>query len=77
MKKPDQPDFESQMAQLEALVGRLESGELSLDEAMQTFEQGIQLTRQCQQALDKAEQKVQVLLGQGEDAKLAPMSDQD
>ncbi|MCH8529767.1 MAG: exodeoxyribonuclease VII small subunit [Saccharospirillum sp.] len=77
MSKPDQPDFESQMAQLEALVGRLESGELSLDEAMQTFEQGIQLTRQCQQALDKAEQKVQVLLGQGDDAKLAPMPDQE
>lgn len=77
MSKPDQPDFESQMAQLEALVGRLESGELSLDEAMQTFEQGIQLTRQCQQALDKAEQKVQVLLGQGDDAKLAPIPDQE
>lgn len=77
MSKPDQPDFESQMAQLEALVGRLESGDLSLDEAMQTFEQGIQLTRQCQQALDKAEQKVQVLLGQGDDAKLAPMPDQE
>ena len=77
MSKPDQPDFESQMAQLEALVGRLESGELSLDDAMQTFEQGIQLTRQCQQALDKAEQKVQVLLGQGEDARLAPMPDQE
>lgn len=77
MSKPDQPDFESQMAQLEALVGRLESGELSLDEAMQTFEQGIQLTRQCQQALDTAEQKVQVLLGQGDDAKLAPLPDQE
>lgn len=77
MSKTDQPDFESQMAQLESLVGRLESGELSLDEAMQTFEQGIQLTRQCQQALDKAEQKVQVLLGQGDNASLAPMPDQE
>ncbi|MHA7880348.1 MAG: exodeoxyribonuclease VII small subunit [Saccharospirillum sp.] len=77
MSKQDQPDFEQQMAQLESLVGRLESGDLSLDEAMQTFEQGIQLTRQCQQALDTAEQKVQVLLGQGEDAQLAPMPDQE
>lgn len=77
MSKPTQPDFEGQMAQLEALVGRLESGELSLDEAMKTFEQGIQLTRHCQQALDEAEQKVQVLLGQGDDARLAPMPEQE
>lgn len=68
-------DFETQMHALEQLVERLESGELSLDDAMKTFEQGIRLTRDCQTALDKAEQKVQVLLGDGGDERLEPLSD--
>lgn len=77
MSEQKTPDFESKMDALEGLVERLESGELSLDEAMKTFEQGIKLTRECQSALDAAEQKVQILLGQGDDEHLEPFSPEE
>jgi exodeoxyribonuclease VII small subunit len=59
---PALPAFEAALAQLESLVTRLESGELPLDEALRTFEQGVRLTRECQSALGAAQQKVQQLL---------------
>ena len=55
-------DFEQSLADLQALVERLENGELSLEESLAAFEQGIALTRDCQGALAQAEQKVQILL---------------
>jgi exodeoxyribonuclease VII small subunit len=58
--------FEQTLGQLEQLVTRLESGELPLDEALRAFEQGVRLTRECQAALTAAQQKVQILLQQGE-----------
>lgn len=58
------PNFEKSIEQLESLVEALESGDLSLEESLKTFEKGINLTRQCQQALTDAEQKVQILLQQ-------------
>jgi exodeoxyribonuclease VII small subunit len=58
--------FEATLAQLEELVARLESGELPLDEALRSFEQGVRLTRECQNALTSAQQKVQQLLQRGE-----------
>ncbi|HET8902533.1 MAG TPA: exodeoxyribonuclease VII small subunit [Saccharospirillum sp.] len=69
--------FETKMSQLETLVSQLESGELSLDDAMKTFEQGIKLTRECQSALDQAEQTVQVLLGEPGQEKLTPLTDSE
>ncbi len=54
------------MAQLEALVARLESGELPLDQALACFEQGVRLTRECQSALSAAQQRVQLLLQRGD-----------
>lgn len=64
------PAFEQTLARLEALVAQLESGELPLDEALRTFEQGVRLTRDCQAALSAAQQKVQLLLQRGESAVL-------
>lgn len=62
-RTPEQtPDFESALAELEALVERMEQGEVSLEESLQLFERGVNLTRTCQQALKAAEQKVQILL---------------
>ncbi|MFJ2985780.1 MULTISPECIES: exodeoxyribonuclease VII small subunit [unclassified Pseudomonas] len=55
-------DFEQSLADLQALVERLENGELSLEDSLAAFEQGIALTRDCQGALAQAEQKVQILL---------------
>ncbi len=57
-------DFEKALAELEARVHQLESGDLSLEEALKAFEEGVRLTRDCQQALKQAEQKVQLLLEQ-------------
>ncbi len=56
------PDFETSLGQLEALVEALESGALSLDDALRTFEQGVGIARQCQKALSEAEQRVQQLV---------------
>ncbi len=56
------PDFEQALAELESIVERLEQGDLSLDESLQQFERGVQLTRTCQGALKQAEQKVEILL---------------
>ncbi len=66
-KKPvsqdvQQFDFEEALGQLEALVSAMEEGELSLEESLQAFEKGVKLTRECQTALENAEQKVQTLL---------------
>ncbi|MDV7212002.1 exodeoxyribonuclease VII small subunit [Azotobacter beijerinckii] len=55
-------DFESSLAELQQLVERLEGGDLSLEDSLTCFEQGIRLTRDCQAALGQAEQKVQILL---------------
>ncbi len=55
-------DFERALAELETQVQRLEGGDLPLEDALKAFEEGVRLTRQCQQSLDAAEQKVQLLL---------------
>ena len=62
-------NLEKALADLEALVEDLESGDLPLDKAMKKFEDGVKLTRSCQAALKDAEQKVQILLNSagGED----------
>jgi exodeoxyribonuclease VII small subunit len=64
--------LEKSLAELEALVERLESGELSLQQALKEFERGIKLTRQCQAALKEAEQKVEILLKNTDDAEPEP-----
>jgi exodeoxyribonuclease VII small subunit len=64
-KKPDpskKPDFEHSLARLEEIVRKLESANLSLDEAMKLFEEGVQLSRDCQKYLEHAEGKVELLL---------------
>lgn len=68
------PDFERALAELEALVARLESGELPLEEALQTFERGVTLTRQCQGALKAAQQKVEILLKRSGEAGVEPFA---
>ncbi len=55
-------NLEKSLADLEALVEELETGDLPLDKAMKKFEEGIKLTRNCQAALKNAEQKVEILL---------------
>jgi exodeoxyribonuclease VII small subunit len=58
------PDFERSLEELETLVQRMEKGDLSLEDSLAQFERGIALTRACQQALQQAQQKVDILVGQ-------------
>ena len=55
-------NLEKSLAELEALVEELETGELPLEKAMKKFEDGIKLARGCQSALRDAEQRVEILL---------------
>ena len=63
-KKNNTINFEKTLQELEKLVEKMESGELSLEESLQCFEKGVALTRSCQKALAEAEQKVRILLQQ-------------
>jgi exodeoxyribonuclease VII small subunit len=54
--KPDKkPDFETALAELEGLVSKLESGDLSLDQSLACFKRGVELTRHCQSAQKNVE----------------------
>lgn len=63
------PDFEQALAELEALVARLEGGDVPLDEALMLFERGVALTRHCQASLQAAQHKVEILLKRGAEAQ--------
>jgi len=54
--------FEEQLAQLETVVERLERGELSLDESVRLFEEGVKLSNACKKELEAAEGRIQVLV---------------
>ena len=54
-------NFEAALEELEQLVERMETGELSLEESLKAFERGVALTRDCQKALKDAELRVQAL----------------
>lgn len=55
-------EFEKKLNRLEEIVASMESGELSLEDSLKNFEDGIKLARECHQQLNEAEQKVQLLL---------------
>ena len=63
-KSSGEPTFEKALAELEKIVARMESGELSLEEALATHKRGIELARLCQQKLEAAQQQVKVLEGE-------------
>lgn len=73
--KPSAPlrkgDFEKSLARLEEVVKGLENTDLSLDEAMRLFEEGVKLSRECQKQLEEAEGRVEILLKKA-DGKIAP-----
>ncbi|HEX6509409.1 MAG TPA: exodeoxyribonuclease VII small subunit [Chloroflexota bacterium] len=70
LSPPDTPDFERALGELESLVERLERGDLPLEEALRTFERGVELTRHCQTSLKAAQQKVEILLKRGGQANI-------
>ena len=64
--------FEQSLEELEALVEKLESGDLRLEDSLQAFERGVVLTKECQSALKTAELRIEQLMG-GENGKLVAM----
>ena len=74
-KKKDAPaSVETALGELEQIVTRLESGDLPLEDALNEFERGVQLARQGQVKLQQAEQRVQILLSDNEEAPLTPFT---
>ena len=61
-QEPNIPDFEKSLSELEALVERMERGELTLEQSLEHFERGMKLSRSCQLALEQARLKVDQLL---------------
>ncbi len=68
-KNRKQPDFETALTELETLVEQMEAGDITLEESLKLFERGVTLTRDCQQALQGAQQKVEILLQKTEQAQ--------
>jgi len=66
------PDFERSLQELEALIARLERGDLPLADSLALFEQGVALTRRCHAALADARQRVEILLQDGGTAAFDP-----
>ena len=64
MSKPSELSFEQALAELEKIVSKMESGELSLEQALATHKRGLELARFCQQRLEAAQQQVKVLEGE-------------
>lgn len=65
-KKTKVSGFEATLQELEAIVAKMEQGELPLEEALKNFERGVKLVKQCQEELKQAEQKVKILTADGE-----------
>jgi exodeoxyribonuclease VII small subunit len=66
--------FETSMLRLETVVERLEDGELSLEDALRLFEEGVALTRQCGERLSDAERRIEVLMQQGGEWSARPFA---
>ncbi|MNJ93476.1 Exodeoxyribonuclease 7 small subunit [compost metagenome] len=62
-------DFEKKLGRLEEIVQKMERGDLALDESLKLFEEGVKLSRECNQRLNEAEAKVKILTSVGADGQ--------
>jgi exodeoxyribonuclease VII small subunit len=70
--------FEEHLTQLETVVERLERGDLTLDESVRLFEEGMKLSQSCKEELEQAEGRIQVLVeGKGGRMQVAEMDVED
>lgn len=69
-KTGEKPSFEAALEMLQQTVKKLESGELSLEQALKSFEEGVGLTRVCQEHLAAAEQRVELLMNANADGRV-------
>jgi len=66
MTKKNTTDFETSIKKLEAIVEKLEEGDLDLDTSLKSFEEGVAIVKECQKIISEAELKVNKLLDSGE-----------
>ncbi len=76
-KKTSAPDFEASLRELEKIVEQMEAGDQSLEDALKSFQRGIELARSCQQGLKDAEQRVEKLVQQNGQLLTEPVVDED
>mgnify|MGYP001087615266 CR=1 FL=1 len=76
-RKKKTTDFEQSLHDLESIVTQMEQGELSLEDSLKAFEEGVSLTRECQNILAQAEQKVQLLMESGGELKTEPFDPEE
>ena len=69
-------DFEAALEELKSIVEKMESGEQTLEEALASFQRGVELTRSCQKGLKDAEQRVEKLVRENGELGVRPLSDE-
>ncbi len=62
--------FEKKLKRLEEIVEKMETGDLSLDDSLKSFEEGVKLSKECHVQLSEAEQKVKLLVKENADGSL-------
>ena len=68
--------FEEALQKLDEIVRRMESGDLSLEESLKAFEEGVKLARFCSRKLDEAERRVEILLNEDEAQTVKPFQEE-
>lgn len=76
-RKNKLPDLEASLSEIDALIEKMEQGELSLEQSLERFERGIVLIKHCQKVLQEAEQKVQILMQNNGEEDLQPYENND
>ncbi len=77
MTQVKEAKFEDQLKRLEDIVGRMESGDLNLDEALKLYEEGIKLSQGCTKRLEEAQKRIEVLLRSSSGEAKAVPADED
>lgn len=76
-KKAQAIDFETALTELEKIVEKMEAGDQSLEEALKSFQRGVELARTCQQGLKEAEQRVEKLIQQNGEVIVESFSEEN
>ena len=79
MSDPTIKDFEAALTELDAIVKKLEDGDIPLEQSLQLFERGVQLSRFCHARLEEAERRIEILneRGQLQEAPASLLNDED
>lgn len=77
MSKEQKASFEESLEKLEKIVEQLEEGDLPLEKSLELFEQGVKLSRDCQQRLEKAESRIEILMKDSEGAPVLEAFEED